>query len=62
MAKQPDKKTEERWDIKEHESQQRIKANKTLELAKKQEKQKLKTHSWHTSEDGKTRVLRKNQI
>jgi hypothetical protein len=62
MAKQSDKKTEERWDITEHESLQRIKARKVLELAKKQEKQKKETHSWHTSEDGKTRVLRKNQI
>lgn len=59
MAKQSETKTIERWDITEETSMAKKKALKALELAKKQEKTKSKTHYWHVSEDGKTRTLKK---
>ena len=37
-------------------------AKVVLKEAKIQEKQKLNTHSWITLPDGKTKILRKNQI
>lgn len=37
-------------------------AKVVLKDAKIQEKQKLKTHTWITLPDGKTKILRKNQI
>lgn len=37
-------------------------AKVVLKEAKKQEQQKLNTHSWITLPDGKTKILKKNQI
>lgn len=37
-------------------------AKLVLKEAKKQEKEKLNTHTWITLPDGKTKILRKNQI
>jgi hypothetical protein len=59
MAKQSDKKTEERWDIVEESTMAKKKALKALEIAKKIEKSRSETHYWHISVDGKTRTQKR---